>query len=87
MYTVISTSRISQYFSAMEHPVPQPGVADVISRIVFSANSSGITGIIPTVIDVEKPDYGINPPAGTPNQKKSIGKKPELRAFKVKKSR
>ncbi len=58
----------------MEHPVHQSGVADVISLIVFSVNLSGITGIVPTVIDVEKPDYKINSPAGNEIKKQYLEK-------------
>jgi hypothetical protein len=39
------------YFGAMEHHVHQPHAATAGSRIVFSVNLSGITGIFRIVTD------------------------------------
>jgi hypothetical protein len=44
------------YFSATEHHVQQTGVAAASSLIVFFVNLSGITGIVPMVINGRKND-------------------------------
>ena len=46
MRKVIFTNRVLPYFNAMGHHARQPGAAAVDSLIVFSVNSSGITGIV-----------------------------------------
>ncbi len=48
MSKVISINRVKQYSSATGLPVRQSGAAAARSLIVFSANSSGFTGIVPT---------------------------------------
>jgi hypothetical protein len=51
MWKVIFTNRVLPYFNAMGHHARQPGAAAVNSLIVFSVNSSGITGIVRMVTE------------------------------------
>jgi phosphoenolpyruvate synthase/pyruvate phosphate dikinase len=56
LWKAIFTKRVLQYFNAMGQHARQPGAAAVNSLIVFSANSSGITGIVRMVTEEKKPD-------------------------------
>jgi hypothetical protein len=60
MWKVIFTNRVLPYFNAMGHHVRQPGAAAVNSLIVFSVNSSGITGIVRMVTEEKSRIYTKN---------------------------
>ena len=50
-WKAISTSRVSPYFNGLAHRARQSGAGGAILLIVFSANLSGITWLIPMETD------------------------------------
>jgi len=76
MWKVIFTNRVLPYFNAMGHHARQPGAAAVNSLIVFSVNSSGITGIVRMVTEEKKPDL-----YEKPKRKREVRKRSRIRDF------
>ena len=76
MWKVIFTNRVLPYFNDMGHHARQPGAAAVNSLIVFSVNSSGITGIVRMVTEEKKPDL-----YEKPKRKREVKKRSRIRDF------
>jgi phosphoenolpyruvate synthase/pyruvate phosphate dikinase len=75
LWKVIFTKRVLQYFNAMGQHARQPVATAVNPPIVFSANSSGITGIVRMVTEEKSRIY-------MKNQRKSVkSKKSRIRDF------